>query len=352
MKKQAKEKRSASYSSSQKTDGSIVPATLKAFCLTVSFWICALLNIVMMALTFASPYLLGQLISFTSNPNTFLWQGVCLSFSMFFVSIISSIISSQYSLQTYLVGFRIRTCLVSAIYRKALKISSAARKDTTAGEIVNLMAVDAQRFYSLVSFFHVLWSGLIVMGIAIYQLWDLLGMALISGLVVMVLTIPLTGVISAILNKIYIAQMEIKDERVKSMNEVLNGMKVLKLYAWEPSFEQMVLGVRGQEVSLLRKSAIVNAGTYFVWILVPFFVTLASFITFVLMGNVLTPTIAFVSLSLFNILRGPMGMCKLRKTFNSIIKFLTFLLLSRSDINFLSTSNVGVSETYQQILKL
>lgn len=315
LQKQLKETGSASYTSSEKTNGSIVPATLKAFCLTVPFWICALLNLVLNALTFASPWLLGELISFTSNPNGFLWQGVCLSFGLFFVSIISSIIGSQYSMQTYLVGFRIRTCLVSAIYRKALKISSSAKKDITAGEIVNLMAVDAQRFYSLVSFFHVLWSGLIVMGVSIYQLWSLLGVALISGLVVMVLTIPITAVVSAKLNKIYIAQMDIMDKRVKCMNEVLNGMKVLKLYAWEPSFEKMILEVRGQEVSLLKKSAIVNAGTYFVWILVPFFVTLASFITFVLLGNKLTPAIAFVSLSLFNILRGPMAMCKSREIF-------------------------------------
>ena len=28
-----------------------------------------------------------------------------------------------------------------------------------------------------------------------------------------------------------------KDERIKNMNEILNGIKVLKLYAWEPSFQ-------------------------------------------------------------------------------------------------------------------
>lgn len=211
---------------------------------------------------------------------------------------------------TYLVGFRIRTALISSIYRKALKISSAAKKDITAGEIVNLMAVDAQRFYSLISYFHILWSGLLVMGIAIWQLWNLLGIALVSGLLVTILTLPITAVTASKMRDLFHSQMEIKDERVKSMNEVLNGMKVLKLYAWEPSFEQQVLAVRQKEVDLLKKSAIFNAGIYFIWTLTPFLVTLASFVTFVLLGNTLTPTVAFVSLSLFNILRGPMAMCK------------------------------------------
>jgi len=31
--------------------------------------------------------------------------------------------------------------------------------------------------------------------------------------------------------------MEYKDKRIKLMNEVLNGIKVLKMHAWEMSFE-------------------------------------------------------------------------------------------------------------------
>lgn len=253
---------------------------------------------------------------------------------------------------TYIVGFRIRTALISAIYRKALRISSTAKKDITAGEIVNLMTVDAQRFYTLVSYFHVLWSGLLVMGFAIWQLWNLIGVALVSGLVVMIFTVPITGFVATKLRNLYIAQMEIKDERVKSMNEVLNGMKVLKLYAWEPSFEKLILGTRGKEVSLLKKTAIFNAGTYFIWTLAPFLVTLTSFITFVLMGNKLTPTIAFVSLSLFAILRGPMAMCKLFKAFPyfNFVKTPLFCFL-RSYAGLIFDANLGVGETYQQILE-
>lgn len=48
-----------------------------------------------------------------------------------------------------MVGYRVRTALISAIYRKALTISNAAKRNTTVGEIVNLMAVDAQRYTHL-----------------------------------------------------------------------------------------------------------------------------------------------------------------------------------------------------------
>lgn len=39
----------------------------------------------------------------------------------------------------FVVGLRIRTALVGAIYKKALVLSNKAKKDSTVGEIVNLM---------------------------------------------------------------------------------------------------------------------------------------------------------------------------------------------------------------------
>ena len=59
---------------------------------------------------------------------------------------IQTIVLSQYFHRMYLVGLKIRTALISSIYKKALRLSNAARKDTTVGEIVNLMSVDAQRY--------------------------------------------------------------------------------------------------------------------------------------------------------------------------------------------------------------
>lgn len=42
--------------------------------------------------------------------------------------------------------------------------------------------------------------------------------------------------------------MELKDDRIKAITEVLNGIKVLKLYAWEESFEKQILAIREKEV--------------------------------------------------------------------------------------------------------
>lgn len=260
-------------------------------------------------LQFASPLLLGALINYVETDGA-LWKGLLLTFTLFAVTFLISIFNGQYGLTSYQVGFRIRTALISSIYRKALRISSSAKRNTTVGEIVNLMSVDAHRFFEMIVYLHIAWSGPIVMTLAIFLLWQYLGVAVFAGFAVMIAMIPLSGLIATKLRNLQTKQMKVKDERVKSMNEILSGMKVLKLYAWEPSFEDLIKDIRERELVFLKKAALYNAATEFFWSLAPFLVALFSFMTFVFLGNSLTPEIAFVSMALFNILRMPMTMCE------------------------------------------
>lgn len=69
--------------------------------------------------------------------------------------------------------------------------------------------------------------------------------------------------------------MKFKDSRIKLMSEILGGIKVLKLYAWEPSFLQQVEGIRHRELGLLRQAAYLHAISIFTWICTPFLVRLS-----------------------------------------------------------------------------
>ena len=56
------------------------------------------------------------------------------------------------------------------------------------------------------------------------------------------------------------------------MNEILNGIKVIKLYAWENYFQEDVQNVRHRELSIIRKIAFLNIGASFSWMCAPFLV--------------------------------------------------------------------------------
>lgn len=105
------------------------------------------------------------------------------------------------------------------------------------------------------------------------------------------------------------SQMLKKDERVRLVSEILNGIKVLKLYAWELSFIKRINSLREEEVYQLRIFQFLEGTQYFVWSSAPLLVALASFVTFVLIdpaNNILDSQTAFVSLTLFNTMRGPL----------------------------------------------
>ncbi|KAJ8896861.1 hypothetical protein PR048_002207 [Dryococelus australis] len=89
----------------------------------------------------------------------------------------------------------------------------------------------------------------------------------------MIILIPVNGYIANKAKILQIRQMKNKDERVKLMNEILSGIKVLKLYAWEPSFEEQVLSIRSKEMKVLKHAAYLNAGTSFIWTCAPFLVS-------------------------------------------------------------------------------
>ncbi|KAJ8246363.1 hypothetical protein GJAV_G00266900 [Gymnothorax javanicus] len=261
-------------------------------------------------ITFINPQLLSKLISFTKQKDAPSWWGFALAFLMFASTLLQTIILHQHFQYCFVTGMRLRTAIVGAIYRKSLVITNAARRSSTVGEIVNLMSVDAQRFMDLTTFLNMLWSAPLQIILALYFLWQNLGPSVLAGVAVMILLIPLNAAIAMKTRAFQVEQMQYKDARIKLMNEILNGIKVLKLYAWENSFRDKVLHIRQNELNVLRKMAYLGALSTMAWTSAPFIVALTTFAVFVTVdeNNVLDAEKAFVSLSLFNILRFPLNM--------------------------------------------
>ncbi|XP_050012615.1 ATP-binding cassette sub-family C member 3 [Alexandromys fortis] len=261
-------------------------------------------------LSFINPQLLSILIRFISDPTAPSWWGFLLAGLMFVSSMMQTLILHQYYHSIFVMALRLRTAIIGVIYRKALVITNSVKRESTVGEMVNLMSVDAQRFMDVSPFINLLWSAPLQVILAIYFLWQILGPSVLAGVAVIVLLIPLNGAVSMKMRSYQVQQMKFKDSRIKLMNEILNGIKVLKLYAWEPSFLEQIEGIRQSELHLLRKGAYLQAVSTFIWVCTPFLVTLITLGVYVCVdeNNVLDAEKAFVSLSLFNILKIPLNM--------------------------------------------
>ncbi|NWU95637.1 MRP2 protein, partial [Upupa epops] len=264
-------------------------------------------------LVFVSPQLLKLLIAFVSDEESFAWQGYLYAILLFLTALIQSVCLQQYFTLCFQLGINVRASLIAAIYKKALTMSGATRKESTVGETVNLMSADAQRFMDMANFVHQLWSSPLQIILSIAFLWGELGPSVLAGIAVMVLLIPINALLVTKSKAIQVRNMKNKDERMKIMSEILNGIKILKLFAWEPSFEKQVNGIRARELKDLKNFSYLQSISIFLFTCAPFLVSLASFAVYVLVdeNNVLDAQKAFTAISLFNVLRFPMAMLPL-----------------------------------------
>uniref|UniRef100_A0AAQ4Q6G1 ATP-binding cassette, sub-family C (CFTR/MRP), member 2 n=1 Tax=Gasterosteus aculeatus aculeatus TaxID=481459 RepID=A0AAQ4Q6G1_GASAC len=270
----------------------------------------ALFKLLTDLLAFVSPQLLKFMVSFTQDKSRYTWEGYMYAVLLLVVAILQSLFLQQYFQRCFVLGMKVRTAITAAVYKKALVVSNDTRKESTVGETVNLISADAQRFNDVTNFIHLLWSCPLQIVLAIVFLWFELGPSVLAGLAVMVLMGPINGLLATKARKIQIENMKFKDKRLKIMNEILNGIKILKLYAWETSFQAQVDGIRGEELKVMRKFAYLTSVSTFIFSSAPALVSLATFAVFVGVSpdNVLTAEKAFTSISLFNILRFPLAM--------------------------------------------
>eukprot|EP00158_Paraphelidium_tribonemae_P007083 Partr_v1_DN28105_c1_g1_i1_m55327 putative ATP-binding cassette, sub-family C (CFTR MRP), member len=312
-------------------------------------------------LQFIQPVLLGKLIAFIESRNPLgtvpvepqpAFVGFSLAGFMFLAAVTQSLLLHQYFHRCIITGMRIRSALVTAVYSKSMRLSNGSRQRKTTGEIVNLMSVDSQRFMELCTYLHIVWSGPVQISIALYLLYQTLGPSIFAGLGVMILMIPVNGVTAVYMQRLQKKQMTNKDNRMKAMDEILNGIKVIKLFAWESIFVRKVGVVRGAEMATLKKSGLLGAVQTFTWACTPVLVSFATFATYSLVSNdALDPEKVFVSISLFNLLQFPLailpytisGVVETSVSMNRLHDFLTSEELDPRAVLMNSSTDIGES---------
>lgn len=263
---------------------------------------------------YIQPQLLRLLITFVASyekgetPQPVI-KGAAIALAMFGCAVFQTTMIHQYFQLTFVTGMRIKGGLGSAIYRKSLRLSNEGRSSKSTGDIVNYMAVDAQRLQDLTQFAQQAWSAPFQIAICMISLYNLVGWSMMAGIVVMIVMMPIQGFVARIMKNMQKDQMKNKDARSRLINEIINNMKSIKLYAWGSAFMNKLNHVRNeQELKNLRKIGATQAFANFTWTTAPFFVSCSTFTVFVLtQDRPLTTEIVFPALALFNLLTFPLA---------------------------------------------
>lgn len=143
------------------------------------------------------------------------------------------------------------TGLLDLIYQKILIISDAARSTSATGNITNLLFTDTQKIAFMLLFMMMIIQVPIDLVIYIIYLGVQIAPIALTGLIAFLIFIP---IIVGVMGKIAYYQkkiMSMADLRMKRATEVLNGIKVIKLFSLEEVQHARLQNARNKEIKTL-----------------------------------------------------------------------------------------------------
>ncbi|KAK7204872.1 putative ABC bile acid transporter [Myxozyma melibiosi] len=302
--------------------------------------------------TFGPTVLVRQILRYLEDPERepahMAWLYV---FLLFFFAIFNAAVSGQTLWTFRQTALRVRAVIVAELYSKALKRKigvnagdskeaseakaalkakaneesdskgkkvegeeEAAAKSAPArdeqvdlGRLINLMAVDAFSIAEVVGRLNPLIRGTLMILISMVLLYDTLGPSSIAGILGMLTLLPINIKFSRTFGKIQKELLGITDKRIQKTNEILQSIKIIKFFAWEERFRSSLQEVRLQELKTLRRRFLVVSIASTIWLGFPTIITFLTFACYTLVAkHELTASVAFSSLSLFNLMKDPM----------------------------------------------
>ncbi|KAB0345161.1 hypothetical protein FD754_022087 [Muntiacus muntjak] len=300
----------------------------------LKYWLYYLLNFQSEGTRVVQPIFLGKMIRYFESSNSVAFhEAYGYSAGLSASVLVWAVLHHLYFYHIQRVGMRLRVAVCHMIYRKALRLSSSAMGKTTTGQIVNLLSNDVNRFDQVMMFLHYLWVGPLQAIAVTALLWMEIGMSCLPGMAVLIILLLLQSCIGNLFSSLRSKTAAITDYRIRTISEVITGIKTIKMNAWEKSFIDIIPRLRREEISKILRSSYLrgmNLASFFAVSKIMIFIT---FITNELLDNLITASQVFVVVTLFEALRFPstlyfpMAIEKVSETVISIRRIKNFLLL-------------------------
>ncbi|VDM53179.1 unnamed protein product [Angiostrongylus costaricensis] len=156
-------------------------------------------------------------------------------------AIIFAVVHHLYYYGLQKIGLQVKVATSGMLVKKGLSLSNSALRRTTVGHVVNLLSTDVNKFDVGFVFIHHIWVSPLLLVVYSYYLWKEIGPSAFAGKLL----------VNVVMRSEQIFRKEIAnraDKRLSVMNEILNGIRMIKMYVWEDAFTDVV----GLTISLVR----------------------------------------------------------------------------------------------------
>ncbi|EAU31453.1 hypothetical protein ATEG_08280 [Aspergillus terreus NIH2624] len=292
-------------------------------------WLGGICRLVSDVLLIFAPFTLRYLIAFAQDawnahhngePVPNIGKGVGLVLGILGMQILQSLGDTHFLYRSMVVGGQTRSVLISAIFEKSLRLSMRERAGATGkshsgsksegwtnGRIMNLMSNDTQRILQASNVVHLVWTSPLAILLAVILVIINLTYSALPGVGFLIIGLfSLSRVVKFLASRRDTINA-VADQRVSLTQEILQGVRFVKCFAWERAFQDRLNEIRAQEIRSVQVLLITRSAIGAVSMALPIFATLFAFITFALSNHALDAATIFSSLALFNSLRTPLN---------------------------------------------
>ncbi|XP_015840080.1 probable multidrug resistance-associated protein lethal(2)03659 isoform X1 [Tribolium castaneum] len=150
-------------------------------------------------------------------------------------------------------GLKLRIACSTLIYRKILTMRKTALEKISLGNIVNLLSNDTERFDNILLIPHIWLTPIKLIAATLYLGLNFDYSALTGIGLLVILLISQSFVYKNIASRrMNVAKKT--DQRIRWMNDFINGIQAIKMYTWEKLFEKFIFEARESELKEISKA--------------------------------------------------------------------------------------------------
>jgi len=144
--------------------------------------------------------------------------------------------------------------IISMLYSKITRLSTHSITQLSAGQLINLAANDVNTVEMLSFFFPSVLSGWACIFAGAALLWIDFGVICLLGVGYIIATVPIQMIIAKTASKPRAEKNIITDERVRKTSELIQDIRLLKMYTWELKFREIIAELRNKDISANNKA--------------------------------------------------------------------------------------------------
>ncbi|XP_042169595.1 ATP-binding cassette sub-family C member 12-like [Oncorhynchus tshawytscha] len=251
--------------------------------------------------------LVYEILNYAETPgSSTLLHGVGLCVALFISEFSKAFFASLLWAVNLRTAIRVKSAFSVVAFQKIISLRSVS--NLSVGEMINVLTGDGYRMFEAVLFgTFLLCIPVLLTACMIYACYTL-GYTALIGVSVYLIFIPIQFFMARLIQVFRRKAVSVTDTRVRTMNEVLTCIKLIKMYAWETSFEKKITDIRKNEKQLLEMAGYIQSINSSITTIIPTLATILTFVVHTLLGLPLSSSEAFTTIAIFNSMRFSLGL--------------------------------------------